>query len=73
VGAFRLPRDFYRRVVRLYPEERLFASPLSDRDGMVSYRGDIHDELLGFCSEEVLKHIPEDRFFPCLESGEASL
>jgi spore photoproduct lyase len=73
VGAFRLPRDFYRRVVKLYPEERLFASPLSDRDGVVSYRGDIHDELLEFCSEEVLKHVPEDRFFPCRESGEASL
>ena len=32
---------------------------------MVSYRVDLHDEILGFCTEEILKFIPRDRFFPC--------
>ncbi len=69
LGAFRLPRGYFKKMVKLYPEERLFASPLEDRDGMVSYRADLHDEILGRCTEEVLKFVPRDRFFPCLSGA----
>ena len=69
LGPFRLPRGYFKKMVRLYPEERLFASPLEERDGMVSYHADLHDEILGFCTEEVLKFVPRDRFFPCFSGA----
>jgi spore photoproduct lyase len=62
-GAFRLPRDYFTRMARLYPEERLFASPLEDRDGMVSYVSTLEEELMGSCREQLLDRVPADRLF----------
>ena len=70
LGAFRLPRAFFRKMVELYPEEKLFASPLEQRQGMVSYRGDLYREILGYCTEEVLRYIPRQAFFPCFSGAE---
>ena len=64
-NSFRLPRAFFRTVRRLYPEERLFAGPLEDRDGTVGYRTDLEAELRGFCADELLRYIPRSIFFPC--------
>lgn len=65
LGAFRLPDAFFRRMTDLYPAEKLFAGPLQSRNGMTSYRGDIEEEMLAFCRDEILRYLPEDRFFPC--------
>ena len=65
LGAFRLPRETYKKMVRLYPDEKLLAGPLEDKSGMVSYRADLETELLAFCTEEILRYIPPDIFFPC--------
>lgn len=62
-GAFRLPRDYFTRMARLYPEERLFASPLEQRSGMVSYVSAIEDEVTGFCRERLREHVPERQLF----------
>jgi spore photoproduct lyase len=62
-GAFRLPRDYFARMARLYPEERLFALPLEDRSGMVSYVAAIEEEVMGFCRERLREHVPERLLF----------
>jgi spore photoproduct lyase len=62
-GAFRLPRDYFARMARLYPEERIFAMPLEERSGMVSYASPIEDDVMGFCRERLLEHVPESRLF----------
>jgi spore photoproduct lyase len=62
-GAFRLPRDYFTRVARLYPEERLFASPLEDRDGMVSYVSTLEEELSAFCRKQLLERVSAERLF----------
>ncbi len=72
LGSFRLPRDYFRRMVKLYPEERLFASPLEESDGMVSYKESLHSEIFDFCKEKILGYIPRTVFFPCLSGVEAS-
>jgi spore photoproduct lyase len=51
--------------VQLYPDEPLYAGPLADTQGMVSYRAGLENELTGFCTEELLKHVPEALLFPC--------
>ena len=65
LGSFRLPRGFFRTMQRLYPEERLFAGPLVDRQALVGYRPDLEARLRGFCTEELLRYIPRSVFYPC--------
>lgn len=65
LGSFRLPRDYFHNMQRLYPEERLFASPLEEKNGMVGYRRQLEREMLDFCSEKILSFIPRGKFHPC--------
>ena len=65
LGGFRLPRDYFKTMVRLHPREKLFASPLEEKDGMIGYKTSISAEMLHFCREAVLSHVPASRFFPC--------
>jgi len=62
-GAFRLPRDYFTRMARLYPEERLFASPLEERSGMVSYESGTEEEMMDFCRESLRQRVSEERLF----------
>lgn len=64
-GPFRLPKPFHQNIVRLYPDEALFAGRLEEQNGMVSYPGNIETEMSEFCRQEILQHVPEDRLFPC--------
>lgn len=65
LGSFRLPRDYFRGIERLYPDEKLFSSPLAETDRMVGYRADIRAELLDFCRTQIMRHVPAEKFFPC--------
>ncbi|MDD4913761.1 MAG: DNA photolyase [Methylococcales bacterium] len=65
LGVFRLPEQYFKKTHKLYPEERLFASPIQISDGMVSYRADLEEMMMGECTKMLLEYIPEDRFFPC--------
>jgi spore photoproduct lyase len=64
LGPFRLPGELFKTMARLYPESPLFAAPLEEREGQVGYRRDLEEEMVGFCREEVLRHIPREIFFP---------
>ena len=65
LGQFRLPRAIYKNMHRLFPDEKLFAYGLDEKNGMVSYNSDIALEMHAFCSTELLQYIPEKIFFPC--------
>jgi len=65
LGAFRLPRDYFRNILQLYPDEPLYAGPLAESNGMVTYREDLEHEITGFCRQELLNFIPEARLFSC--------
>ncbi|HEX9735668.1 MAG TPA: DNA photolyase [Thermoanaerobaculia bacterium] len=65
LGPFRLPTGFFRRLERLYPDEPLFAGAFADHGGTVSYPHGLEAEMIAFCSEEVLRYVPREVFFPC--------
>lgn len=69
LGGFRLTRDHFRRVSRLYPEEPLFAQELELDDGIVSYPRAREREMIDYCEAELLQHIPRDRYHPCQWHG----
>jgi len=65
LGSFRLPKGYFKSLQKMYPNERLFASPLEESNGMFGYKAKIQSEMFNFCREEILNHIPEEKFFPC--------
>ena len=65
LGSFRLPEKMFRKVHKLYPEEKLFAAPLESTNGMILYKASIETELTDYCTEQLLRYIPKDKFFPC--------
>lgn len=65
LGVFRLPAAYFKKIHKLYPEEKLFASPLSQENGMVSYKPELEQEMMAYCTELLLSYIHEEKFFPC--------
>jgi spore photoproduct lyase len=65
LGNFRLPNAFFRKMKQLYPEEKLFASPLQLNGNMISYKTSLEKEMVDFCTESLLDHIPKHKLFPC--------
>ncbi|MDD1609719.1 MAG: DNA photolyase [Methylococcaceae bacterium] len=65
LGTFRLPDAFFKKMHKLYPEEKLFAGDFVSQQGMMSYRDNIEQDMMGYCSEQLLTHIPASKFFPC--------
>jgi spore photoproduct lyase len=66
LGVFRLPENFFKKIHKLYPEEKLFASPLTQQNGMVSYKTELEQEMMAYCTQLLLSYIPKEKFFPCL-------
>jgi len=65
LGAFRLPEQYFKKIHKLYPEEKLFASPLQTTAGMLSYRADLEQSMMADCGAMLLEYIPPAKFFPC--------
>lgn len=65
LGAFRLTRDHFRRVTRLYPEEPLFAQNLQLNNGIISYPIDCERAMIDFCETQLLQRIPAHAYHPC--------
>lgn len=65
-GSFRLPKTYYDRVSRLYPDEKLFAGPMENQAGLIGYRRQLEEEMLRFCATELADHVPADLVFPCV-------
>jgi spore photoproduct lyase len=65
LGAFRMPQGFYRNMVKLYPQEKLFAGPLTEAQPMVAYEAELEQTMLAFCREKLLQLMPEEKLFIC--------
>lgn len=65
LGAFRLPAPYHRNILRLYPDEPLFATTLEPSNGMVSYKTPIRDEMIAFCQQELQRYVAPDICFSC--------
>lgn len=64
-GMFRLPKPFFRKMTRLYPEEKLFSMPLTSHESQVSFSTDIEQTSLAIVHKELLNHLEEKVIFPC--------
>ena len=67
LGSFRLPKDFFRKLEKLYPDELLLASPLSEKNNIICYPENLRNDMLKFCEEIIKQYVPAEKFFPCHE------
>lgn len=65
LGVFRLPKGFYKKLVRLYPDARLLAAPMEQREGMMTYPKHTEEAMRDFCVKNLNSAIRPDQFFPC--------
>ncbi len=65
LGVFRLPEKYFKKIHKLYPDEKLFASPFQTTNKMTSYKTELEQEMLDYCTEQLLNYIPSSKFFPC--------
>ncbi|HIC74848.1 MAG TPA: DNA photolyase [Candidatus Marinimicrobia bacterium] len=65
LGPMRFPKAMYDRIVRLYPDDRLLAGPLSPSNGMVTYRRHVEEEMTEVCRALLGEYVPEEKFFHC--------
>ena len=60
LGSFRMPKDYFKTIVKLYPDEALYAGPMQTNDeGLITYAGDVKEEMLEFVTDLLLQWFPQ--------------
>ncbi len=67
LGSFRLPRDYFRKLEKLYPDEPFLASTFTEEDKQVGYSASLREDMLQFAASHIQQYIDSERFFPCHE------
>lgn len=65
LGVFRMPVSFFKKIEKLYPEEKLFAGPLEKQAGSISYKSEIEQERKETCIRLLRKHICKEKIYSC--------
>ncbi len=65
LDSFRLTRNHFHSVSRLYPEEPLFAQNMDLNNGIISYPLGLKREMVDFCETQLMKNIPPETYQPC--------
>jgi spore photoproduct lyase len=63
VGGFRLPKDFFKKMRRLYPEHWIFYAGLSEQQSLVAYKQEIEEEVLGFAEQQLQSFVDKSKLF----------
>ena len=64
-GPLRFPKKMYKKAASLHPEQKLFAFPMEETKGVVSYGKKIETEMHDFLKSELNKYTSENKIFQC--------
>ena len=64
-GSLRFPKEMFKDIFKLYPENPLFSGTLSQHKGVVSYDLKIEEEMTSFCSNITQNYIDKSKIFNC--------
>ena len=65
MGEFRMPKGFFKKIKKLYPEEPLYHLHMDDHDGMKSFKSSQEQTMFDFCRQQLLRWMPEAKLFSC--------
>ncbi len=64
-GLFRMPTDYYKKIVKLYPDEALFARTTQTNDGLVSLFDNQEEEILQELEQSLFASISPQQYYRC--------
>lgn len=64
-GLFRMPVDFHKKIVKLYPDEELYARSTEIDDGLLSLKNSEEDSQLAEIEELLFNHISAQQYYRC--------
>ena len=64
-GMFRMPADYFKKIVRLYPDEALFAKSTEVKAGLIALHNSAEAEQMQIIENELLRYITSDRYYHC--------
>ena len=62
-GPMRFPKAMFKNIVRLYPEEPVFAGPFDRRGKTVAYTDADEAEMRAFCRDSLERYAPGQTFY----------
>ncbi len=65
IGPLRFPEKMYKRILKLYPDDKLLTHPLTKRDHQFSYTASIEQKMQHFVTNELCKYIESNSIFHC--------
>ncbi len=64
-GPLRFPKDMYKKIFTLHPNEKLFSFPMKEKAGIISYGTEIEDLMSKFIKNELNKYTSQNKIFRC--------
>ena len=68
-GPMRFPNEMYKKILKLYPEERIFAAPLVQLGRLTSYPRAVEEEMSEFVGGELIQRFGKEKLFQCIPEG----
>ncbi len=65
-GPLRFPKNMYKKIVNLHPDDKLYAFPMVEENGSVSYGSQIEMRMHAFLEMQLSKHVAKDKIFQCV-------
>lgn len=73
LGLFRLPREFFKQIAQLYPEEAFFAQGnLKIQKNIISYPEQLALEMLHYCRNLLEQQVDSAKIYHCHSAGETA-
>ena len=69
LGTLRFPDSYFRNIIRLYPDERLFSGPFEKNGGMMTYHSRMERSMREYCENKLSHHIPSRILYPCAHAA----
>lgn len=64
-GLFRMPLNYYKNIVKLYPDEALYAQPTMVKEGLISIASDDEDTRLAMLEQQLLEFVSPQQYYRC--------
>ena len=65
-GPLRFPKQMYKQIASLHPDNRLFSFPMEKKGGIISYGSEIEDLMSSFLQTELNKYTKQNKIFRCM-------
>ena len=64
-GPLRFPKQMYKQISSLYPDNRLFSFPMEKKGGIISYGTEIEELMSNRIQTELKKYTTQSKIFRC--------